>query len=228
VKAHVKSIALKATVVFLMLPFNRLSLWSQTSPMTGADSANTPVTTNWKTTKRGSQTIRVNPDANLSLYNTISVGNVAYTGQANKLKPQESDKLVLLLHDTLITDLAATKLSRDIAAAGALTLNANITRVKRSHPWINVVTMAAVFVPLDLGAANVTAWIVDQRTGQVVAEIETGGCGQIYQVLQSLQPFGQSKLVLRKESRSISKEVNRMNWNQQQAKLNIVADASKE
>ena len=74
---------------------------------------------------------------------------------------------------------------------------------------MNLVTTAAVFVPLDLGDANVTAWIVDQKTGEAVAEIEIVGCGQIYQVLPSFQALGQSKLLLKKESRSITKELSR-------------------
>jgi hypothetical protein len=102
-------------------------------------------------------------------------------------------------------------------------LNANITKIKRSHPWVNLVTTAAVFVPLDLGDANVTAWIVDRKTGEAVAEIETVGCGQVYQVLPSFQALGQSKLLLKKESRTIAKELSRMNWNPQHSNLAVEA-----
>ena len=49
----------------------------------------------------------------------------------------------------------------------------------------------------------------------MVAEIETVGCGQIYQVFASLQALGQSKIVLKKESRSIAREVARMRHDQQ-------------
>jgi hypothetical protein len=72
------------------------------------------------------------------------------------------------------------------------------------------VTIAAVFVPLDLGGANVTAWLVDPKTGRAMVEIEAVGCGQIYQVLGSLQALGQGKIALKKESRSIAREVTRM------------------
>jgi Protein of unknown function (DUF3313) len=210
---------LKAAASLLLLFFNPLALWPQAPAGAGADSAAALSNVNWKTIKqRKHLTVRVNPDVNLSLYNSVAVGSVAYTGPSKKLKPQESAKLESLLHDSLVKDLAATNLSQNTLATETLTLNANITKVKRSHPIINVVTIAAVFVPLDLGDANVTASIVDE-TGQVVAEIETVGCGQIYQVLGSLQALGQSKIVLKKESRTIAKEVARMYQNQQTTNL---------
>ena len=213
---QIRYAVVKAAVVLLLLSFNPLASWSQTPAGAGTNSANASQTANWKTTKRGKHlTVRVNPDANLSQYNSVAVGSVAYTGPSNKLKPQESVKLVSLLHDSLVTDLSTTKLSPDTAAARTLILNADITKVKRSHPLVNVVTIAAVFVPLDLGDANVTARLVDEKTSQVVVEIETVGCGQIYQVFASLQALGQSKIVLKKESRSIAREVARMRHDQQ-------------
>jgi len=211
---QIRYAVVKAAVVLLLLSFNPSASWSQTPA--GTNSANPSQTTNWKTTKRGKHmTVRVNPGVNLSQYNSVAIGSVAYTGPSNKLKPQESAKLVSLLHDSLVKDLSTTKLSPETAATGTLILNADITKVKRSHPLVNVVTIAAVFVPLDLGDANVTASIVDEKTGQVIAEIETVGCGQIYQVFASLQALGQSKIVLKKESRSIATEVARMYHDQQ-------------
>ena len=184
----------------------------------------TPNVANWKTTKHGKHlTVRINPNADLSLYNTIGVGDVAYTGPAKQLKQKDSDKLTSFLHNALAKELPTAKLSQGTSATGALALNANITKVKRSHPWVNLVTTAAVFVPLDLGKANVTAWIVDQKTGEAVAELEITGCGQIYQVLPSFQALGQSKLLLKKESRTIAKELSRMNWNGQQSNLKVAA-----
>jgi len=213
---QIRYAVVKAAVVLLLLSFNPLASWSQTPAGAGTNSANASQTANWKTTKRGKHlTVRVNPDANLSQYNSVAVGSVAYTGPSNKLKPQESVKLASLLHDSLVTDLSTKKLSSDTAATGTLVLNADITKVKRSHPLVNVVTIAAVFVPLDLGDANVTARLVDEETSQVVAEIETVGCGQIYQVFASLQALGQSKIVLKKESRSIAREVARVYHDQQ-------------
>jgi Protein of unknown function (DUF3313) len=162
-KSLTRYFTLKVATWFLVIPLTRMA-WTQTA----FDVAN------WKTTKHGKHlTVRVNPDANLSLYKTIIVGDVAYTGSTKKLKQKDSDKLESLLHNSLAKDLPTAKLSQDTSATGALTLNANITKVKRSHPWVNLVTTAAVFVPLDLGGANVTAWIVDQKTGEAVAEIKT-------------------------------------------------------
>jgi hypothetical protein len=212
-KSLTRYFILKVTTSFLLLPFTPMA-WTQTAPNVAS----------WKTTKHGKHlTVRINPDANLSLYKTIDVGGVAYTGPAKKLKQKDSDKLESLLHDSLAKDLPTARLSQNTSATGTLTLNANITKVKRSHPLVNVITMAAVFIPLDLGDANFTAWIVDQKTGEAVAEIEIVGCGQIYQVLPSLQALGQSKLLLKKESRLITKELSSMNWDAQQSNLRVAA-----
>jgi hypothetical protein len=215
-KSQTRHIALKVAAVLLLSTCNPFA-WSQ----------NTPNITNWKATKEDRHlTIRINPDANRSLYNTIQVGNVAYTGPAGKFKQKDSENLVTLLHDSLERDLSTAKLSQQTSATGTLTLNANITHVKRSHPMVNVITTAAVFVPLDLGEANVTAWIVDRTTGQPIAEIEIVGCGQIYQVLPSFQALGQSKLLLKKESRTIAKELSRMHWDPQPSNLSAAAISS--
>jgi hypothetical protein len=217
----------KTAFVLALLSLTPLAARPQTS--TGTNSANASQTTNWKTVKPGKHlTVRVNPDADLSRYTSVTVGSIAYTGPSKKLKPQESTELVSLLHDSLAKDLSTTKLGPDSTAAGTLTLSADITKVKRSHPLLNVVTIAAVFVPLDLGGANVTASLVDEKTGQVVAEIESVGCGQIYQVLGSLRALGQSKIALKKQSRSIAGEITRMYQGQPRtAATNVAMSMSK-
>jgi peptidyl-tRNA hydrolase len=174
----------------------------------------------WTTISTGRHlTVRVNPDADMSLYGSIAVGTVAYTGSAHSLQPKQASSLVVLLHDSLVKELSAANLSSNQKATRSLILNVNITRVKRSHPLVNAVTIAAVFVPLDLGKADVTAQVVDEKTGQIVAEIDAAGCGHIYQVLASLQPLGQSKIVLKKESRTLAREVTRIYNERQQAGL---------
>jgi hypothetical protein len=192
--------------------------------MEESNSATPQPAVNWLTTKQGKRlTVRINQDADLSRYRAITVEAVAYTGPATKLKPGEADKLSALLRDALSKELSNAKLNSGSSAAGALTLQANITRVRRSRPWVNVFTTAVVFVPLDLGAAKVTSQIVDQETGQIIAKIETEGCGQIYQVLPSFQALGQSKVLLKKQGRSIAKEVAAIDWNSQAASLNAAA-----
>jgi len=199
--------SLEAVALLLLLGFNQSAVW----PQQPATAQNLPSTANWVTIKRGSHlTIRVNPEADLSANGAISVGDVAYTGPSRKLNPQDSAKLVSLLRDSLARDLSAAGPAPQAALTHPLTLNASITSVKSSHPLINLVTIAAVFVPLDLGGANVTAWLVDPKTGRAMVEIEAVGCGQIYQVLGSLQALGQGKIALKKESRSIAREVTRM------------------
>lgn len=176
-----------------------------------AQSESAVETTNWKTLQHSScLTIRINPGADLSLYTGIRQGSVEYTGSPRVLTAAESDQLTSLFRKALTQDIAAAELADTGAGGRTLTLNAKITRVRRSHPWVNVLTTAAVFVPLDLGAADVMVTLVDSETGQAVGEIQSEGCGQIYQVIASFQSLGQSKLLLKKQSRRIARSLRQI------------------
>jgi hypothetical protein len=101
-KSLTRYFTLKIATAFLLLPYTPIA-WAQT----------TPDVANWKTTKHGKHlTVRINPNADLALYNTIRVGDVAYTGPAKKLKQKDSDKLESLLRDFLAKDLPTAKLTR--------------------------------------------------------------------------------------------------------------------
>jgi Protein of unknown function (DUF3313) len=222
-KWQIRHTLFQAVVILIFGSFRPIAAWSQMPDGAQLASANAPTSANWSTTKHGKHlTIRVNTEAEHSTYDRITVGTVTYTGKEKKLKPEESDKLASILRDSLTKDLSVATLSDQKSAAGSLILNADITYVKRVHPWVNVLTMAAVFVPLDFGGANVTAQLVDRQTGQIVAQIETVGCGQIYEVLASLQPLGQSKLALKKDSRAIAQGVTRINRDQRPSTVNEV------
>jgi hypothetical protein len=225
-KSQTRSILLHAAALLALLFLCPIPSRCQTSAGADLDSAEVPSTANWTVTKHGKHLmIRLNSDANLSMYNKIMVGTVSYTGPVKKLRSQESQKLATLLRDSLTKALSAAKLSPGSSATKSLTLNAQITDVKRVHPWVNVVTMAAVFAPLDFGGANVTAWLIDQQKGQIVAQIETVGCGQIYEAFPSLQSLGQAKLALKKDSRAIAKGFASVDWNRRPLNVNA-ADVS--
>jgi hypothetical protein len=136
---------------------------------------------------------------------------VIYAGPSQKLSSSESDALATSPRESLSKDLSGGQTSPHAAATGTLNLSVDITEVNGSYPLINVVTIAAVFVPLYLGGATVTAWIADRKTGQVVAEIDATGCGQILSGFGAAsRPPGQSRTVLNQESRTIAKEAERV------------------
>lgn len=194
--------------MFAFLLFGPLASWAASpQPDTTSAPENADQAAHWKTVQTGSRlAIRIDPHVDLGRYRDIKVGHVSYTGQV-VLSPAESGEMTSLLRDALARDISALKLDTRGTAGGTLTLDADITRVRKSHPWVNVLTTAAVFVPLDLGEATVKARLVDSESGRIVAEFETVGCGQVYQVWQSLQPLGQSKLLLKKNSRRIAQGI---------------------
>lgn len=181
------------------------ALWAQT-----ADRPSDNDTRSWVTLQHSRKlTVRVDPAVGLSRFGGISVGSVTYTGRRNMLRPAEKEKLTGLLRDRLTRDLQIVPMNGD--PGHTLKVDADITRIRKSHPWVNVVTAAAVFVPLDLGVATVQARVVDADTGKVLAVIDAEGCGQVYQFFPSLQALGQSKLLLKKDSRRIASGIAQMN-----------------
>lgn len=50
-----------------------------------------------------------------------------------------------------------------------LRIRAAITEIVPANPAINIITTAAVFVPLDMGGAAIEAEFIDSATGEVVA-----------------------------------------------------------
>jgi len=211
-KSHAQSYILYLAALILLSPFNPIRLWSQTQP--GPASAG-PQVSSWPANRRSKHlTVRLSPNADVSQYSSIRVGNITYSGPADKLKAGEPSKLESLLRASLARDLATSQMDGKPSSGRTLTLNINITNVKRTHPWINILATAAVFVPVDFGKADVTAQILDPQTGQVIAEMDAEGCGQVYEVIPSFFPLGQSKGALKKAGRSIVREVTRMNWNE--------------
>jgi hypothetical protein len=218
-KNRVGTTAVKHLVLWLSLGFGPLSAWSQTA---GAF-MDPPPASDWKIIKHDKHlTVRVNPATNVFPAGGVEVGEVTYTGSTKKLNAKDAAKVVAILRACLEKDLAATEIPH-AAAGNTLKVNAEIRSVRRSHPLINAVSIAAIFVPVDLGAAKVTARVVDAKTGQAVAEIDLAGSGRIYQVISSLQPLGQGKIVLKHESRSIAKVVARLRSDQQTPASTAVA-----
>jgi hypothetical protein len=211
-KNRIGSTALKSVAIWLSLGLGPLTAWSQMPTAITAP----PSTSKWKIVKQEKHlTVRINPAATIPQASMVKLGAVTYTGSTKKLSSKDSAKVVSVLQTCLAKDLSTNAVLQTGSAAGTFKVNAEIRSVRRSHPLINAVAIAAVFVPVDLGAAKVTAWVIDENTGQAVAEIDLVGSGQIYQVLSSLQPLGQGKIVLKHESRLIAKEVALLRSEQQ-------------
>src|SRR5215470_9975676 len=114
-KSQMQSTAIKAAVLILLSSLSPRTLWSQST---------------WPTTKSSKHlTLRLDPEADMSRYHAIVVGNVAYTGPAAKLKGREAEKLESLLRQSLSKDFAAVRLNSGASATRTLTANINIINV---------------------------------------------------------------------------------------------------
>lgn len=168
-----------------------------------------PDTSNWKIAIRGKQIIvRLAPDANWTQYRRVAAGEVRYTGSEMKLKPREIAQLTDLLQTHLEKDLARVKLAPDAHASGELSVDANITDAKTVNGLFNLAQMGA-----DVGRANVTAWVRDEKTKQPVACIQLVESGKRYDQGFDLFRTGEIRLVLRDESHLIAQALNLLSQN---------------
>ncbi len=68
-----------------------------------------------------------------------------------------------------------------------------ITRIDRANPLLNVVTTAAVFIPLDMGGASIEVEFLDSMTGERLAAMVETKSGTPFQIIASLNTFGHAK-----------------------------------
>ncbi len=171
-----------------------------------------PDTSDWPVVIRGKHVIvRLAPGSDWRQYREIAAGEVRYTGSEIKLTPRQIAEVTDLLQTRLERDLRRVKLAPAPGASGRLKVDANITDAKTVIRELNVASESAgVIGAADVGAASVTAWVLDDRTQQAVASIEMTGSGKHYQRGIDLSATGQTRLVLREESRMLAQVLNQM------------------
>lgn len=212
---HEKNLYFSAAVILLSLTIAP-TLLAEDTPHQANPARQSEVlafdTSSWKVLKQSRQlTVRVNPSVNLASYTKIQMGSVTYAGPAKAVTKKQAEELIANFHTQLSRQLQGNGLLQESSrSTQTLVLQAQITRIRRSHPWVNVLTTAAIFVPVDLGASEAIVYFVDAQTNAPVLSMETERCGQIYQVIPSFQALGQSKLLLKKESRMIMKELQEL------------------
>jgi len=178
------------------------------TPTYNAEQGPLPDTSDWPVIIRGKHVVvRLAPGSDWGQYREVAAGDVRYTGSEILLKPRQIAQVTDLLQARMEKDLRRVKLAAAPGATGKLKVDANITDAKTTNSKLNA---AAIGVAADVGRANVTAWVLDGRTRQVVASVEMAESGKRYQEGVDLSSTGQMRLALREESRTLAEMLSQM------------------
>ncbi len=132
-----------------------------------------------------------------SRYSKVMLEHVAFSwGDANDISQQEMDDISAHTHRALEESLSPDFSLVQERGPGVLGVRLRITEVVTSRPFLNVITTAAVFVPLDMGGASIEAELYDGESGEMVAAMTAKKMGTPLQVIGSLSRFGHAKSAL--------------------------------
>jgi hypothetical protein len=79
---------------------------------------------------------------------------------------------------------------------GTLIIDAEVTDIDQSSPAVNLFTMMAMKVPVDTAGITMEIKVKDAATGESLCELIAFGNGNPIQILESLDRFGQAKVVM--------------------------------
>jgi hypothetical protein len=146
----------------------------------------------------------VKPGVDWSNYTRVALSSVevAPTNLKKPLKEREVEKLKSAMTIGLEKQFGATA---GDDKGKALRLKAQVTEVKRANVVLNVITLAAVQIPVSFGGASTHFELSDAQSGELLAEITMRGRGRIYEVIPSVQALGHTQKVLRREPKQISR-----------------------
>ena len=163
--------------------------------------------------KHKSNTVKVDPDVEWAVYASIVPVPAVYdpSKPGRKLTEKQEEKV----RAAVDTSLEATFPQAANRAGRVLEVRPVITEVRRALPWVNVLSFAAVQAPVSYGGASVRYDLFDAETGALVGEVASERCGapwNIYpwQLLQAFQPVGHASTILKRDSKMLRKDLNRL------------------
>jgi hypothetical protein len=154
------------------------------------------------------------PNIDWSTYGRIEVESVAVA--PSNLKKPLSDRQVEILKTALQKSLDKQFVRQSEGTGPSvrpLKIRATITEVRRTNAILNIVTLAAIQTPVSFGGASAHFELIDGLDGGKVGDIMLRGSGRIYEVFPSVTTLGDSRNVLKRASRQVSKEIEMLRGN---------------
>ncbi|MBV9268339.1 MAG: DUF3313 family protein [Acidobacteriaceae bacterium] len=165
-----------------------------------------------------------NPQVDWSKFGHIEVESIGIA--ASNLKKPLSESQADLLKTALAT--ALSKQFREADHSGCtLKIRATVTEVRRTQPLLNVATLAAIQTPVSFGGATAHFELIDGAHGTKVADVTLRGSGRLYEILPSINTLGDSKKVLGRVSRQLSKEIQMLRQNSAPAAVQVASNVER-
>jgi hypothetical protein len=147
-----------------------------------------------------------NPGVDWSRFRKVEVDSLVISPE--NLKKPLSKRQVERLRGTF-----AKALKRQFGATAdngepVLKVRATITEVRRTNAILNVITLAAIQTPVSFGGAAAHFELTDGSSGIKVADVTVRGSGRLYEILPSVTTLGDSKKVVGRASRQLSKDID--------------------
>jgi hypothetical protein len=152
-----------------------------------------------------------NPGVDWSKFGQVEIDSIMVTS-ANLKKPlneRQMERLRAALAKALNTQFGSPVHNGETS----LRVRANITEVRRTNALLNVVTLAAIQVPVSFGGATTHFELTDGSNGVKVADVTLRGSGRLYDILPSVTTLGDSKKVLGRASKQLSRDVEMLRDN---------------
>jgi hypothetical protein len=137
------------------------------------------------------------PSFNWHSYKKVIIDPIAVVGDA-AVGDNAPERAEILEMEQYFQKSVAEKLAPEFAVVrepgpDVLRIRPAITRVDRANPLVNVVTTAAVFIPLDMGGASIEVEFLDSLTGERLAAMVETKSGTPLQLIASLSQYGHAE-----------------------------------
>ncbi|MBN2056654.1 DUF3313 domain-containing protein [bacterium] len=107
------------------------------------------------------------------------------------VEPKILLELAQTFHDMAAAELKESYELTEAAGDGILRIRTALTEVKLSNPWINVLAVLSVMVPVHFGGAAMEAEFLDGGTGRILGAVVARGRGSLLHVMpKDLSPGG--------------------------------------
>lgn len=137
------------------------------------------------------------PGFNWQDYNKLMVDPLIFrlngTSSSNPFTPEELDTLAGEIRTAFTKTLAPEIEVVNEPGAHVLRIRAAATDIAASSPALNLLTTAAVFVPLDMGGASIEVEFMDSVTNERLAAMAERKTGTPLQLLSGFSRFGHAK-----------------------------------
>jgi hypothetical protein len=145
------------------------------------------------------------PGVDWSKFEQVEIDSIMIS--STNLKKPLSERQMERLRATLAKALNTQFGARGHNGETSLRVRATVTEVRRTHAFLNVITLAAIQAPVSFGGATTHFELTDGSNGVKVADVTLRGSGRLYEILPSVTTLGDSKKVLGRASKQLGRDM---------------------